>query len=111
MKNFQASQIVFVFCRFVFCLISAVERFMICLDTHWNDRRWRRVFLCFYSAIFQLTRAKFQTLGYNSSTVWSRYINFDSSLRFMSCMFVSNFEAIGHVTLVLEPKNRPESWA
>ena len=27
----------------------------------------------------------------------------------MSYMFVPNFEAIGHVTLVLEPKNRPAS--
>ena len=29
----------------------------------------------------------------------------------MSCMFVPNFEAIGHVTLVLEPENRPSSLA
>ena len=28
----------------------------------------------------------------------------------MSCMFGANFEAIGLVTLVLEPKNSPESW-
>ena len=27
----------------------------------------------------------------------------------MSYMFVRNFEAIGHVTLVLGPENRPES--
>ena len=27
----------------------------------------------------------------------------------MSYMFVPNFEAIGHVTLVLEPENRPAS--
>ena len=33
------------------------------------------------------------------------------SLRLMSCMFVPNFEAIGHVTSVLEPENRPESLA
>ena len=36
---------------------------------HWNDRRSRRVFPCFYSAIFQLTSAKFQTFAYNSRTV------------------------------------------
>ena len=36
---------------------------------HWNDRRSRCVFLCFYSAIFQLTSAKFQTFAYNSTTV------------------------------------------
>ena len=29
----------------------------------------------------------------------------------MSCMFVPNFEAIGHVTFVLEPENRPASLA
>ena len=27
----------------------------------------------------------------------------------MSYMFVTNFETIGHVTLVLEPENRPTS--
>ena len=37
--------------------------------TFWNDRRSRRLFLCFYSAIFQLTSAKFQTFAYNSRTV------------------------------------------
>ena len=31
-----------------------------------NDRRSRRVFFCFYLAIFQLTSAKFQTFAYNS---------------------------------------------
>ena len=29
----------------------------------------------------------------------------------MSYMFVHNFEAIGHVTLVLGPENRPASLA
>ena len=29
----------------------------------------------------------------------------------MSYMFVPNFEAIGHVTFVLEPENRRESLA
>ena len=43
---------------------------------HWNDRRSRRVFLCFYSAIFQLTSAKFQTFAYNSRTVRSSYMKF-----------------------------------
>ena len=37
--------------------------------------------------------------------------NFDSSLRLMSCMFVLSFEAIGHVTSVLEPESRPASLA
>ena len=43
---------------------------------NWNDRRSRRVFLCFYSAIFQLTSAKFQTFAYNSRTVGSSYMKF-----------------------------------
>ena len=29
----------------------------------------------------------------------------------MSYMFVQNFNAIGHLTLVLEPENRPASLA
>ena len=44
--------------------------------SHWNDRRSRRVFLCFYSAIFQLTSAKFQTFAYNSRMVGSSYMKF-----------------------------------
>ena len=76
---------------------------------NWNDRRSRRVFLCFYSAIFQLTSAKFQTFAYNSRTVWSSNMKF--CLRLMSYMFLSNFEAICHVTSVLQPKNRPASLA
>ena len=44
--------------------------------SNWNDRRSRRVFLCFYSAIFQLTSAKFQTFAYNSRTVGSSNIKF-----------------------------------
>ena len=45
-------------------------------EINWNDRRSRRVFLCFYSAIFQLTSAKFRTFAYNSRTVWSSYMKF-----------------------------------
>ena len=43
---------------------------------NWNDRRSRRVFLCFYSAIFKLTSSRFQTFAYNSRTVWSNYMKF-----------------------------------
>ena len=43
---------------------------------NWNDRRSRRVFLCFYSAIFQLTSAKFQTFAYNWRTVGSSFMKF-----------------------------------
>ena len=28
----------------------------------------------------------------------------------MSCIFEPNFEAISHVTSVLEPENRPKVW-
>ena len=45
-------------------------------NNNWNDRRSRRVFLCFYSAIFQLTSAKFQTFAYNSRTVGSSNMKF-----------------------------------
>ena len=76
-----------------------------------NDRHSRRVFLCFYSAIFQLTRAKFQTFPLTRERLGLATGNFDSSLRLMSYMFVPNFGAIGHVTLVLEPENRPASLA
>ena len=48
---------------------------------NWNDRRSRRVFLCFYSAIFQLTSAKFQTFAYNSRTVGSSYMKFEQQLK------------------------------
>ena len=44
--------------------------------SNWNDRGSRRVFLCFYSAIFQLTSAKFQTFAYNSRTVGPSFMKF-----------------------------------
>ena len=43
---------------------------------YWNDRRSRCMFLCFYSAIFQLTSAKFQTFAYNSRTAGSSNMKF-----------------------------------
>ena len=45
-------------------------------ETNWNDLRLRRVSLCFYSAIFQLMSAKFQTFAYNSRTVRSSFMKF-----------------------------------
>ena len=42
----------------------------------WNDRRSSRVFLCFYSAIFKLTGAMFQTCTYNYGTVRSSHMKF-----------------------------------
>ena len=43
---------------------------------YWNNRRSCCVFFCFYSAIFQLMSAKFQTFAYNSRTVGSSYMTF-----------------------------------
>ena len=37
--------------------------------------------------------------------------NFDRNLRLMSCMFIPNFEAISHMTLVLGPENCPKNLA
>ena len=60
----------FKYTKLVHCSIIVVH------IVYWNDRRSRRVFLCFYLAIFQLTSAKFQTFAYNSRTVWSSYMKF-----------------------------------
>ena len=57
----------------------------------WNDRRSRRVFLCFYSAIFQLTSAKFQTFAYNSITVESNYMKFWQLLEINELHFCTKF--------------------
>ena len=43
---------------------------------YWNNRRLRRMFLCFYSAIFQRTSAKFQTFAFNSRTIGSSNMKF-----------------------------------
>ena len=58
------------FCNGLFC-----PQF-VWLIIYWNERCSRRVFLCVYSAISQVTSAKFQTFAYNSRTVWSRYMKF-----------------------------------
>ena len=65
-----------------FLVVSFYQRFTAFFSTsllrprYWNDRRSRGVFLCFYSAIFQLTTAKFQTFAYNSRTVGSSNMKF-----------------------------------
>ena len=46
------------------------------LYDNWNDRRLRRVFLRFYSAISQLMSVKFQIFAYNSRTIRSSYMKF-----------------------------------
>ena len=51
-----------------------ILKYGLCRCPNWNDRRSHRVFLRFYSAIFQLTSAKFQTFAYNSRTVGSSYM-------------------------------------
>ena len=55
---------------------SIIARCLVVTNCNGNDRRSRRVFLCFYSAIFQLKSTKFQTFAYNSRTVESRYMKF-----------------------------------
>ena len=55
----------------MFCRVKTGE---VKVNCYWNDRRSRRLFLYFYSAIFQLTSAKFQTFAYNSRTVWFSYM-------------------------------------
>ena len=67
-------------------------------DAYWNDRRLRRVCLCFYSVIFKLTSLKFQTFAYNSKTVRSRYIKFWQQFEINKLCILSNFEAKDHVT-------------
>ena len=58
------------------CLVCQYYSWPNTVTDYWNDRRSCRVFLCFHSAIFQQTSAKFQTFAYNSRTVWSSYMKF-----------------------------------
>ena len=53
-------------------LIKIAGIVLICFH-YWDNRRSRRVFLCFYSAICKLTSTKFQTFVDNSRTVGSNY--------------------------------------
>ena len=79
------------FCEYLFFLRSPEKFFwktfflestcgvyylFVLLRHNWNDRCSRRVFLSFYSAVFQLTSAKSQTFAYNSRTVGSSYMKF-----------------------------------
>ena len=77
-------------------------------SNHWNDRRSRRVFLCFYSAIFQLTSAKFQTFAYHSRTIRSSCMKFWQQFEIIELYIIPNCEAIGHVTSVLESETAPQ---
>ena len=58
------------------CVLEAKDVLEDSTSGYWKDRRLRRVLLCFYSAIFQLTSAKFQTFAYNSRTVRPIYLKF-----------------------------------
>ena len=58
---------------------------------HWNDRRSRCVFLCFYSAIFQLTSAKFQTFAYNSRTVEHSFMKFGQQFQINELYICTKF--------------------
>ena len=100
--NFHKPCKVFVGFRLIFLFVCSMPKFSKIKVIGTTDARVACSFL-FWLAIFQLTSAKFQTFAYNSRVVWSGYMKFWPSLRLMNCMFVSNFVAIGHVTLVLEP--------
>ena len=66
--------------QFFVCLLSIFYHIQFCYFTALldfrNDRRSRRLFVSFYSAIFQLTCAKFHAFAYNSRTVWSSCMKF-----------------------------------
>ena len=62
--------------------------------SYWNDRRSRRVFLCFYSAIFQLTSARFQTFAYNSRTVRSSNMKFEQQFEINELYACTKFRGI-----------------
>ena len=68
---------------------------MFCKLCNWNDRRSRCMFLCFYSAIFQLTSAKFQTFAYNSRTVWSSYMKFGQQFEINDLYVCTKFRGNG----------------
>ena len=57
----------------------------------WNNRCSRHVFLCFYSAIFKLMSARFQTFAYNSRTVWSNYMKFWQQFEINEFYVCTNF--------------------
>ena len=61
---------------------------------NWNDQRSRRVFLCFYSAIFQLTSAKFQTFAYNSRTIGSSNTKFGQEFEINELYVCTKFRDI-----------------
>ena len=49
------------------------------------------MFLCFYSAIFQLTSAKFQTFAYNSRTVGSKWMKFGQQFEIIELYVCTKF--------------------
>ena len=61
-------------------------------SSNWNDRRSCRVFLCFYSAIFRLTSAKFQTFAYNSRTVGPSYMKFGQQFEINELYVCTKFQ-------------------
>ena len=61
---------------------------------NWNDQRSRRVFLCFYLAIFQLMSAKFLTFAYNLRTVWSSFMKFGQQFEINELYVCTKFRGI-----------------
>ena len=78
------------------------------LEDNWNDRRSRRVFLCFCWTIFKLMSEKFPTFAW---TVRSCFMKFWQQFEINELDVLLNFEAISHVTSVSGPGNYSESLA
>ena len=70
----------------------------------------RRVFRCFHSAIFELTRSRFRTFVHDSRTVKSSCMKFGHQQFEINSLLVLKLEATGHVTSILEPENCPKSF-
>ena len=77
---------------------------------NWNDRRSRRVLLCFYSAIFQLTSAKFQTFAYNLRTVGSSYIKFGQQFEINELYVCTKFRGNRSCYFGFRTRNPPRKF-
>ena len=69
-----------------------------------------RMFVCFYSPIFQLMSAKFQTFAYNSRTVRSSCMKFWQQFEINELYVSPNFKAIGHMTLIFRTRKPPQKF-
>ena len=69
------------------------------------------MFFCFYSAIFQLTSAKFQTFAYDSRTVGSSYMKFWQQFEINELYVSTKFRGNWSRDFGLEPENRPHKFS